>query len=1195
MMKQLAPIPMVFLGLLLASPLQAEVSFTREIRPILAQYCFKCHGIDEGSRKGNLRLDRREDALKSGESGSVAVTPNAPDKSELIRRIVSKDSDELMPPPSAKHALSSSQIESLTQWIREGAAYEPHWSFEPLRNNPPPHYQPSKHLSPHPIDRFIGEQIVQKGLKPSAPAPKETLLRRLSLDLIGLSPTPAEVRSFITDTSADAYEKVVDRLLASPRYGERWAKKWLDLARYADTNGYEKDRPRSMWPYRDWVIRALNEDMPFDRFTIEQVAGDMLPSPTRDQLIATGFHRNTMLNEEGGIDPLEFRFHAMTDRVATTGATWLGLTLGCAQCHTHKSDPILHREYYQLLALLNNADEPELELRDSQHEETAQKNRERAEALLKNLPEKWPVETGAWTYPVVVSVSQSSTQTSAVDPDGTITTFADAPETESTTIHLNTEEKSVTSLRLEVIPDKHLPSGGPGRAKNGNFVLSEIEVYAKPLGVPEAKEQRITITSAEASLEQDRFPVKDALDQNPKSGWAIDPGPKRGPLSVAREATFQFENPLKTEKGVQLKVVLHQQFGAKHVIGKFKLAIPTSPDTRDKIADRRKQSLDTAFNAWVRDRAKNAAVWISLKPDKATSNLPLLTPQTDHSILASGDISKDDTYEIRFTDVPAGTTALRLEALPDPTLPANGPGMTYYEGPKGDFFLGEFSASHENVPLAFAGASESYSANNFGSAPVNAALALDGDPQTGWSCAKRPGVASWAVFCLAKPLPTAGSLTVKMRFGRHYACSLGKFRISATNASNSLIASDIPTDADTLLTVDSSRLSESERATLLTAFLMSAPQLAQDSKQIRDLLRPVAAPTTLIMRERPEDRRRTTHLHHRGEFLQPKAPVDAEIPSQLRTHAAPPVRSRLDFAKWLVSPENTLTARVLVNRHWASFFGRGIVKTQADFGIQGDAPSHPELLDWLALELQRNHWSIKQLHRLIVTSQTYRQSSRVTTEALETDPENIFLARGPRARLEAEQIRDSMLHASGLLSSKMFGPSVYPPQPSGVTEAAYGGAGWTTSQGEDRYRRSVYTFMKRSAPFAMLGIFDAPSGEVCVARREITNTPLQSLTLLNDEAFLEMSRHAGNVAAESADDDDTRISELHLRFTGRSPDKAELSNLRRYLTKQRSRLTSGELKADMLHPNATRTSPESAAWTLLVRVLMNLDETITKN
>jgi hypothetical protein len=1183
------------LALMLPSALNAGVDFTKEVRPILAKYCFKCHGIDEGSRKGGLRLDVRDNALQSGDSGSPAITPGAPEKSELVRRILSNDDDELMPPPSAKHALSGPQIETIVRWVREGAPFQAHWAFMPPTDHSPPPFNPSIHLSQHPIDRFIGERLAAQGLTPSPIATKETLLRRLSLDLIGIPPSPDELANFIQDPLPDAYERAVNRLLASPQYGERWAKRWLDLARYADTNGYEKDRPRSIWPYRDWVIRAINDDMPFDRFTIEQIAGDMLPNPTRDQRIATGFHRNTMLNEEGGIDPLEFRFHAMTDRVATTGTTWLGLTLGCAQCHTHKNDPILHREYYQLMALLNNADEPDLELRDPQHDESQRKNADRATAILKSLEEKWPLPSTEWTNPEVVSVSNASGQTAKIQPDGSILLPQPAPETESTTVVLRSTATSIASIHLEVIPDEILPKRGPGRADNGNFVLTNIQVHAKPIDSPGTPERLLEIASAKASLEQERFPISAAFDQDARTGWAIDPGPKGGSLHQPRNATFSFKTPFISVHGCELKVVLHQAFGTKHVLGRFKISTPTPQTPESHLSTQRANALQFALDQWIEARAKQTAPWSPLKPASAKSNLPILTPLPDHSILASGDISKDDTYEIQFKDVPGGTTALRLEALPDPSLPAGGPGMTYYEGPKGDFFLGEFSASTEEGPLTFSGASESYSANNFGSAPVHAALALDGDSQTGWSCAKRPGMESWAIFRLAKPLPKRMNLTVRMRFGRHYACSLGRFRISATNSAQPLNAIDIPVATDSILATPHSQWSAAEKQAVLEAFLMTTPELAQETKTIRELRRPISVPTTLVLNERPTQSPRPTHLHHRGEFLQPKMLVEPDIPNLLKTASTPKIMSRLDLARWLVSSNNPLTARVTVNRHWAAFFGRGIVKSLGDFGIQGDVPSHPELLDWLAFDLQRNQWSIKHLHKLIVTSRTYQQSSAMSALMRERDPENLLLARGPRVRLDAEQIRDSLLHATGLLSSKMYGPSVYPPQPAGATDTAYGGAGWSTSQGEDRYRRSIYTFMKRSAPFAMSSTFDGPSGETCVARRETTNTPLQSLTLLNDEAFVEMARHAGQSVANSDDDDAAKITNLHLRFVSRSPSSDELSQMQSFVNLHRNRIRSREIQPESIAGKVPTKADETAVWTLLVRALMNLDETVTKN
>jgi hypothetical protein len=380
----------------IAAPSAGEVpSYSRDVRPILSDNCFKCHGPDEEAREGELRLDDREAALIGGESGAPAIVPGKPAESELLKRLHTTDPDEVMPPPSMKKLLTPEQIGVLEQWIAGGAKYEKHWAFQAPVKPPVPAG------AAHPIDAFVRAKLADAGLEPSPEAGKSALLRRVSFDLTGLPPTPDELAAYLADPAPDAYEKAVDRLIASPRYGERWARKWLDLARYADTNGYEKDRPRTIWPYRDWVIKALNADMPFDQFTIEQLAGDLLPGATTDQLIATGFHRNTMVNEEGGIDPLEFRYHAMTDRVATTGATWLGLTLQCCQCHTHKYDPILHTEYFSIMAFLNNADEPELELPDANHERQAAERMARAEKLLAELPQQWPVDDGpvAWTTP----------------------------------------------------------------------------------------------------------------------------------------------------------------------------------------------------------------------------------------------------------------------------------------------------------------------------------------------------------------------------------------------------------------------------------------------------------------------------------------------------------------------------------------------------------------------------------------------------------------------------------------------------------------------------------------------------------------------------------------------------------------------------------------------------------------------------
>ncbi len=979
--------------------------FTREVRPILSNYCFKCHGPDDKARKSELRLDLREGAVGKAESGARAIVPGKVDESELVARIFSKDPDELMPPPSMKKELNDAQRDILKRWVATGAEYQTHWAF--VRPQATALGGGSANL----IDGFIVKKLSEAGLQPSPQAAPETLIRRMTLDLIGLPPTPEEVDAFVlsaAQNSPSAIENLADRLLASPQYGERWARRWLDLARYADSNGYEKDRNRSIWPYRDWVVRALNADLPFDQFTIEQVAGDMLPGATLDQRIATGFHRNTMLNEEGGIDPLEFRYHAMVDRVATTGATWLGLTVGCAQCHTHKYDPIQHREYYQLMAFLNNADEPELELPPADAAAQLAEREKRAVKLLAELPGKWPVKKGA-------------------------------------------------------SPDE--PAANPG--------------------------------------------------------------------ALAEEK----------------------------------------------------------FAEWLGRERERAVRWTALSPVTAKANLPLLTVQPDASIFASGDITKSDTYELAFAKLPRAITAIRLEALPDERLPAHGPGLTYYEGPQGDFFMGEFQVSADGQPVKFARASESYAKNNFGKNPASAMAATDGDAQTGWTCAGRMGEAHEAVFIPAQPID-AERLDVRMLFGRHYACSLGRFRISVTTDPRSAEAREMSDEIETLLLIPDAQLTAEQRGKLREHFLLAAPELAAAAKQIRELRKPPAWETTLALRERPPENLRPTAIHHRGEYTQPTDPVVPAVLSFLNPLPAGARADRLSFARWLVAPENPLAARVVVNRAWAAFFGRGLVRTTEDFGFQGDAPTHPELLDTLAVELVKQGWSLKKLHRLIVTSATYLQASDVTPEQLAKDPENKLLAHFPRKRLDAEVVRDSILRASGLLSLKMGGPPVKPPQVEGVSEVAYSSPKWEASTGEDRYRRSLYTFVKRTAPFAFYNTFDGPTGEQCIARRDVSNTPLQALTLLNDVISVEAAQALGKLLANCPGSDDDRITEAYRRLLSRAPRAAELPPLRAFLSAQRQRFTAGELNAKAVAgPEA---DPERAAWTALARALFNLDETVTK-
>lgn len=1015
------------LGVALVTAVQLHLSaadvsspdFTRDVRPVLSRHCFKCHGPDDAARKSKLRLDVREEALRPAKSGALALVPGKPAESELVRRIFESDEAEVMPPPSTKDRLTLVEKEMLRRWIVAGAEYKQHWAFVPPVQSPYPLVRQTA-WPRNGIDHFILARLEKEGLAPSASADRYRLVRRVYVDLVGLPPTPDEADTFVKNRSEDAYEKLVDGLLASPRYGERWGRRWMDLARYADTNGYEKDRQRTLWPWRDWVIQSLNADMPFDRFTIEQIAGDMLPNASADQIIATGFHRNTMLNEEGGIDPLEFRYHAMTDRVGTTGATWLGLTVGCAQCHTHKYDPIPHREYYQMMAFLNNADEPDFDLPKFDSEKLHRANLDLAARMLAELPGKFPLATN------------------------------------------------------------------------------------------------------------------------------LSPTPN--PVSAA--------------------------------------------DTRS-LDVRRLESLEMRFAEWLMRERANAVHWTPLRPREAKSNMPLLTVQPDDSVFASGDITKSDTYELTYRTELTGITAVRLEALPDDRLPRHGPGMTYYEGPKGDFFMGNFQLFAAGKPVKLVRATESYAKNNFGK-NASAALAIDDDPQSGWSTADREGERHEAIFLLSEPLTPANELQIKMMFGRHYACSLGRFRISVTTHPGGAQARDRPEEIGLLLQIPEAQLTAAQRQSLRDQFLLTTPELAGPSKEIQELRRPPVHPTTMVMRERLPENPRPTFLHKRGEFLQPTERIEPGVLSAVAPFPSDLPRNRLGFARWLVSTNNPLTARVAVNRQWQAFFARGLVRSTEDFGFQGEVPSHPELLDWLAVEFMKSGWSLKALHKLIVMSATYQQSSRLTPELLTNDSENRLLGRGPQVRMEAEIIRDAALRASSLLSEKMGGPSVYPPQPSGATEIAFGSPAWPTSTGDDRYRRSVYTFMKRTAPFAMFNTFDAPTGESCVPRRDVSNTPLQALTLLNDVFFVEVSQAMGRILASEEGSVEARVRAAFRRCLTRPPTDDEVGVLVKFVAVQKRRVAGHELDAKLIAGEGPGDLVERAVWTALVRAILNLDEMITK-
>jgi hypothetical protein len=1169
------------LAMLVASGTAAadDIDFARDVRPILSRHCFKCHGPDDGQRQADLRLDLRESAIDKAESGERAIVPGKPNESELIKRITSGDENTLMPPPETKQPLTDAQKDVLKKWIATGAEYKPHWAFmAPKRPALPPVAQ--RNWPERGLDYFVLARLEKEKLKPAPQADRYTLVRRVYLDLIGLPPTPQEAAAFVNDARPDAYERLVEELLASPAYGERWARRWLDLARYADTNGYEKDRQRSIWPYRDWVINAINDDMPFDQFTIEQLAGDMLPKATPSQKIATGFHRNTMLNEEGGIDPLEFRYYAMVDRTNTTATTWLGLTLGCAQCHTHKYDPIPHREYYAMMAYLNNADEPELAVPQPEILARRQALLDQIADLEAALPEKFGTQP-ALEFTAVKPTKATSTggAKTEIKDDGSVLLSGDAPQTDTYSVDFQSAATVVAGLKLEALTDDALPSTGPGRTPHGNFVLTEIKVrVAEKAG---DKPVEVKIASATADFSQDKFDPSGALDGDPKTGWAIH-GP--GKWNVNRAATFTFEKPIKVTAESVWTVELEQNYGTQHTLGKFRLSLGAPQPV--SAAPNPRAIFEKKFAAWEAEAKKQVVKWKVLKPSAAKSNLPLLTIEDDDSIFASGDQTKRDLYTIDFEKVPA-FTAIRLEALPDDRLPKRGPGRIYYEGPPGDFFLSQITASAGGTPLRFVKATAS------GGSGVD--KAIDTDPQSGWSINGGQGEAHTAVFVLDKPAPASAALQVQLLFERYYAAGLGRFRISVTDDPRAAEIGSLPAAINDALLTDAATRSPQHELRLKRYFTSIAPELAGERAKIDTLRKQLPEfPTTLVMSERPRENPRPTHRMHRGEFLQPKE----EVPASTLSCVGPPLpfqeNNRLSFAKWLVDRRNPLTARVTVNRHWAAFFGRGIVRTTEDFGLQGELPSHPELLDWLAMEFMDRGWSVKDLHRVIVTSATYRQAAAMTPELVERDPQNVLLARGPRVRLEAELIRDYALSVSGLLSKKQGGPSVFPPQPASVTsEGAYGALAWNVSPGQDRYRRGLYTFAKRTAPFAMGTTFDGPTGEACIPRRESSNTPLQALVLLNDEVFLEAAQAIGRTFAALPGEDDIKATQLFQRILVRPATFDEKQKLLAYVNVQRERLAKRELDAAAI-AGPGENAPERAVWTLLARTLLNLDETVMK-
>jgi Protein of unknown function (DUF1553)/Protein of unknown function (DUF1549)/Planctomycete cytochrome C len=1042
--------------------------FVRDIAPILAENCVTCHGPTQ--QQSRLRLDARSLALKGGLSGKVIVPGKGKD-SLLVRRLRGQVAPRM---PFEKSPLSPDRIALIEGWIDAGAPgpddvpaearSATHWAYvKPVRPALPTVAKPE--WVKNPIDAFVLARLEREGLAPSPEAEPEVLIRRLSLDLVGLPPTLAEIDAFLADRGPGAYDRAVDRLLAAPHYGERWARPWLDLARYADSNGYEKDQLRTAWKYRDWVIDALNRDLSFRDFTIEQLAGDMLANATVEQKIATGFHRNTLLNQEGGIDVEEARFETLVDRVNTTGAVFLGSTLGCAQCHNHKFDPLAQRDYYGMMAFFDN-----VEYRVANPGE--------------EVVDRWVME----------------------------------PELEVPTPE---QAKRRAALRQEM-------SGLEFEVENRDLE-AELTTFEREIAGR---------APAWASLEVLGFEAKSgATFQKQSDGSVLVSSPKEKPTAVAKVPAAA-----RTSPG----------------------AVAGSAEAKSNVAEGR---------------------------DAEDEKEP------------GADLPEKDIYTVTVRAPLPGITAFRLEALPDPSLPQQGPGRSL----SGSYVLTDFRvrSGKREVALVRAGA-------DIGEKKHLAAQVLDHDPATGWGATAEAeaGKPHWLVVQAKQPLgpasasaPAANTVTFTMAFesGWPYVRSpLGRFRLSATTAANPWCGLPVPEDVRTVFAVAPEERTPEQKAALLAWFRPRAPSLdaARDRLgQIRRELDDMKVVTTLVMKERQGYERPSTLFRNRGSFMSPGDRVFAAVPGVLGPLPDDQPPNRLGLARWLVSNDNPLTSRVTVNRFWESVFGRGLVLTSEDFGTQGERPSHPELLDWLAVEFVEKGWSQKAILREIVTSATYRQSSRSTAAQLERDPDNHLLARGPRFRVEAEMVRDVALSASGLLSPKVGGPSVFPDQPAGVWNSPYSNAKWETSPGQDRYRRSLYTFVRRTSPYPSLVTFDAPSREFCTVRRVRTNTPLQALTTLNDPVFVEASRRlAGRMIAEGGGGARERIAIGYRLCTARSPADADLRSLEAFYEQEAARFAAEPKAAtDLLAEDANPPDPAArAALTMVGNVLLSLDATLTK-
>ncbi len=1142
------------LGLLLAvtaAPAAVPVDFSRDVRPILSKNCFPCHGPDQAQRAAGLRLDLRDAALKKRKNGVTPIVPGSPDQSELVRRITTDKPGDRMPPKEANRELTPEQVAVLKRWIEQGAEYADHWAFVKPKSPPLPAVK-DRSWPRTPLDYFVLARLEKEGLKPSPEADRYSLLRRVSLDLRGLPPSPQEVEHFLNDPSPDAYERAVDRFLADPAFGERWARMWLDLARYADSAGYGSDPLRpNMWRYRDWVIDAFNRNLPYDQFTIEQLAGDLLPNATLEQKVATAFHRNTMTNTEGGTDDEEFRTAAIKDRVDTTMQVWMGVTMGCAKCHNHKYDPISQKDYYRFYAVFNQTadndqpdERPTIPAPTLAQQQQIREIDERVAALKKQLDagspdlaaaqEKWEAGLKVQSDWVRFDAAPHSEGGAALErlADGSIKAGGPSPETDVYTITARTDLKGITAFRLETIPDAALPAGGSGRAADGNFVLSRFSVTAVPA------EQR---------------------DRPLQGRYVRVELPGEGKLLSLAEVQV-FSGGENVARGGEAKQ------SSTDYDGHARLAIDGNTDG-DYFKAKSTTHTAAEANPWWEVKLAKAVpvdqvvVWNRTDGDVGgrLANFRVLILDDDHKPVWQQDVAEPPRPKRELS--PSGVQTVAL-------------GQAF-----ADFSQDKF--------------------------PVTAALTQPDVTKSGWAVGPEMKSPHSAVFVTAAPLnvPTPAVLTFRLEFRYKGGYTLGRFRLAATNDARLLERAKLPAAVLSAVDTPPEKRTPEQKETLAKHYRTVAPSLQSLRDEIARLekSRP-QAPMLPVMQELPADKRRKSHVLIKSNFLAPGDEVQPGVPEAFPPLPPDAAADRLGVARWLVSPDNPLTARVAVNRYWAQLWGTGLVETEEDFGTQGQLPSHPELLDHLATEYQRLGWDTKAFLRTLVTSAAYRQSSRVTPELLSKDPRNRLLSRGPRFRLDAETVRDQALALSGLLSRKEGGPSVYPPQPTGLWQAAFNGERtWPTSKGEDRYRRGLYTFWRRTVPYPSMATFDAPSRETCVVRRPKTNTPLQAFVTLNDPAYVEMAQAlARRIVREGGPTAEERAQYALTLCLARPPRPEQVkqivalyeSELERYRKDAKAALT---LATDPLGPLPAGTAADDlAAWTVVANVLLNLDGVLTK-